>query len=388
MSNSTLQSFSIQDLSSSISQFEEAVRAGGDRSFRGVIGFDGFIDTFIRMRKPATMEEFGPKVAAAAGIAASYEVTHQGDKFGGNGPLFSAAFYDLLAGKAEITYIGGLGEEEVMPLFAEALESKARRLVSLAEPAHSDCLEFTDGKIMLGDFAPCDRISLERLLEVMGTDSLDEELKQADFISAVNWGKLPNVGEIWSYLASRSAELGRTPKEVPMFMDLAEFEHRDSSDVGALVSSLPAITAQFTTLLSFNLKEAWQMGERFGGEFKGKKDPESVAALAGLLREHLEVDKVIIHPNHGAACATADQCLFVEGPYCKEPLISTGAGDHFGAGCLAAVLLGLDNASMLSVGNATSGYFVRSGNTPSLTNIVEFLHLWQKGPLPERLNTN
>ena len=50
----------------------------------GLCGFDGFIDTFVRLQTPASMAEFGPKVAAAAGIAASYPVRHLGDKFGGN----------------------------------------------------------------------------------------------------------------------------------------------------------------------------------------------------------------------------------------------------------------------------------------------------------------
>jgi hypothetical protein len=53
-------------------------------------GFDGFIDTFVRLQTPPSMAEFGPKVTAAAGVAASYPVRHLGDKFGGNGPLFVA----------------------------------------------------------------------------------------------------------------------------------------------------------------------------------------------------------------------------------------------------------------------------------------------------------
>jgi len=56
----------------------------------GVCGFDGFIDTFVRLQTPPSMAEFGPKVTAAAGVAASYPVRHLGDKFSGTGPLFAA----------------------------------------------------------------------------------------------------------------------------------------------------------------------------------------------------------------------------------------------------------------------------------------------------------
>ncbi len=376
---------SIQDLDETLSDLHSALTEDSIRSTKGLVGFDGFVDTFIRMRNPASMEEFGPKVAAAAGIAASYSVKHQGDKFGGNGPLFAAALHDLFHGKADVSYIGALGKDQVDPIFADALEGKTSKIFTLAPPAHSDCLEFSDGKIMLGDFDACDEITLDRLLEVMGQEEIDSQLRSCDFISAVNWGKLPYVGDIWSYLASRSAELSRTPKEILFFMDLAEFEHRDSADVQKLQDRLGAITRQCTTLLSFNLKEAWQMGDRVGGDFKGKKDPESVCALAALLREHLDVDKIIIHPNSGAACATAEQSIYVPGPHCKEPLISTGAGDNFGAGCLAAALHGIDDIGMILLGNATSGYFVRSGRTPSFPQLLEFLDTWAQGTLPERL---
>ncbi|MGA0333692.1 MAG: hypothetical protein ACO3NW_07035 [Kiritimatiellia bacterium] len=376
---------SIDDLCTLLPDFREKAGAPPAQPPRGMVGFDGFIDTFIRMQQPDSMAEFGPKVAKAAGIAASYSVQHQGDKFGGNGPLFAAAFSDLFENRVELSYVGGLGEGEAEPIFAEALKGKVQQIYSIAPPAHSDCLEFTDGKIMLGDFAACAEVTLENMQARMGQEAIDRELQEAAFLSAVNWGKLPRVGEIWSYLAERSAELGRNPKEVFLFMDLAEFEHRREEEVQELIRRLPALTAQFNSLLSFNLKEAWQMGERFGGDFQGKKDPESVTDLAVLLRQNLDVDKVIIHPNSGAACANADSCCFVPGPYCQSPLISTGAGDNFGAGCMAACLLGMENEGMLLAGNSTSGYFVRSGRTPSMQELISFVESWAAGSLPERL---
>lgn len=375
----------INDLSSQLSAFREKLLEDLPEPCSGLIGFDGFVDTFIRMRQPDSMAEFGPKVAEAAGIAASYSVNHEGDKFGGNGPLFATAFSDLFGNRVNLSYVGGLGEGKVTPLFKEALEGKVQHIYTIAPPAHSDCLEFTDGKIMLGDFDACEEITLENMQRIMGQEAIDRNLNQVDFISAVNWGKLPNVGEIWSHLASRSAELNRKAKEVFLFMDLAEFEHRSEEDVQGLIARLSEITRQFTTLMSFNLKEAWQMGDRFGGDFHGRKDPDSVSRLAALLRGNLDVDKVIIHPNSGSACADADGCTFVPGPYCKSPLISTGAGDNFGAGCMAACLLGLDNAGMLLTGNSTSGYFVRSGCTPGFRDLVTFIEDWAAGSLPERL---
>ena len=351
----------------------------------GVCGFDGFIDTFVRLQAPPSMAEFGPKVAAAAGIAASYPAHHLGDKFGGNGPLFAAAMHDIHEGVIDVTYIGAMGSGEVLPIYQEALGGKLKRLFTLAAPAHTTCLEFTDGKVMLCDMAACGQVTWDRLLECVGQSALDEELKAARFISAVNWGKLPHAGVIWSNLAARLAELGVPAKEVLFFMDLAEFETRPPADREDLLARMGPITRQCRTMLSFNLKEAWQMGEVFGAAYHGRMDADAVAELAALLRARIDVDRVIIHPNDGAACASADGTVYVAGPYCREPLISTGAGDNFGAGCLAGALRGFDDAAMLLAGNCASGHFVRSGRSASFPAMAGLLGAWAAGTLGERL---
>ena len=232
----------------------------------------------------------------------------------------------------------------------------------------------------------CAEISWERLLECVGQSALDAELKAADFISAVNWGKLPHAGVIWSNLAGRLGELGVPAKKVFFFMDLAEFETRPLADRMELLARMEPITRQCRTLLSFNLKEAWQMGEVFGGAYHGRKDADSVAELAAFLRSRIAVDRVIIHPNDGAACASAAGTVYVPGPYCREPLISTGAGDNFGAGCLSAALKGLDDAGLLLAGNCASGYFVRSGRSAGFADLIRLLDDWAAGTLGERLN--
>jgi hypothetical protein len=367
-----------------IADFKTQIAAAQPR-VSGLCGFDGFIDTFVRLQVPASMAEFGPKVAAAAGIAASYPARHLGDKFGGNGPLFAAAMHDIHAGEIDVTYIGAMGRGEVLPIYQDALGGKLKRLFTLAPPAHTTCLEFTDGKVMLCDMTACGEVTWERLLECVGQSALDAELKAARFISAVNWGKLPHAGAIWSHLAARLAALGVPAKQVLFFMDLAEFETRPPADREDLLARMGPITRQCQTLLSFNLKEAWQMGEVFGAAYHGRMDPDAVAELATLLRSRIEVDRVIIHPNDGAACASAAGTVYVPGPYCREPLISVGAGDNFGAGCLSAAIRGFDDASLLLAGNCASGHFVRSGRSASFPDMTELLDGWAAGTLGERL---
>ena len=375
----------VSELADEIARFQAALTRQSSTRFAGICGFDGFIDTFIQMESPDTMAEFGPRVTAAAGVAASFVSTHQGDKFGGNGPLFASALSELYANQIDVAYIGAMGRHDVMPIYREALGARMKHLYTLAEPAHSDCLEFRDGKIMLSDTSSCAEITWERLIECVGALALDGHLQESRFVGAVNWGKLPNVGEIWRNIGKRLRELDVPPKHVFFFMDLAEFEQRPLEDRTELLALIGEITGQCHTLLSLNLKEAWQMNETLGGGCPRPRAPAEVAALAAFLRRHINADRIIVHPNDGAACASADGCVYIPGPFCTRPLLSVGAGDNFGAGCLAGCLEGFDDLGILIAGTCASGHFVRSGKTPSFKEISQLLDAWMRGTLPDRL---
>ena len=375
----------IEEMDELVGEIRTAGKNPPPERLDGICGFDGFVDTFIELENPDSMAGFGPKVADAAGIATSFTARHKGDRFGGNGPLFASALNSFFDGGTGIAYFGALGDPEILPLFRDPLEGRTRRMVSLADPAHSDCLEFRDGKVMLSDLRSCAEIDWDRLRERIDSGDLDKELRECRFVGAVNWGKLVNVGSIWKGIADGLAAAGREPKEVPFFMDLAEFEQRPLADQKDLVELVGEITGRCETILSFNLKEAWQMAEVFEGGFKGAREPERVAELALFLKEKIHVDRIVIHPNDGAAGAGPDGAVYVPGPYCRKPLISTGAGDTFGAGVLAARLLGLGDPAMLLCGACASGYYVRTGNFPTLAQILELAEKWRDGSLGDRL---
>ena len=57
-------------------------------------------------------------------------------------------------------------------------------------------------------------------------------------------------------------------------------------------------------------------------------------------------------------------------------MITTGAGDHFNAGYCLGKALGLDDEMSVLVGVTTSGYYVRSAQSPRLTDLAEMLRNW------------
>ena len=69
----------------------------------------------------------------------------------------------------------------------------------------------------------------------------------------------------------------------------------------------------------------------------------------------------------------------VEGPFTAKPLITTGAGDHFNSGFCLGRLLGMDNPASLLTGVTTSGFYVRTGQSPSIAQIAALL----REPVPK-----
>jgi sugar/nucleoside kinase (ribokinase family) len=121
-----------------------------------------------------------------------------------------------------------------------------------------------------------------------------------------------------------------------------------------------------------NLKESLEVADVLG--LPGAKDPEAaIEDNARAIREKLKLECVVIHPRRGAAAATEFDSARFDGPFVKEPKISTGAGDHFNAGFCVARVLGFNLAESLCTGVATSGYYVRNAASPSIPALAGFV---------------
>ncbi len=113
-----------------------------------------------------TIDVLGDKILAAAGQSSNYELLVKQTKLGGNGPIMANA---LAAAGLPVTYIGNLGYPAMHPVFAE-LAKRAKEVISIAEPGHTDALEFEDGKLMLGKHQTLGDISWENLLQRVGKE--------------------------------------------------------------------------------------------------------------------------------------------------------------------------------------------------------------------------
>jgi sugar/nucleoside kinase (ribokinase family) len=182
---------------------------------------------------------------------------------------------------------------------------------------------------------------------------------------------LPFMNDIWRHLRDEVLKpLPRTDRL--LFVDLADPAKRTREDLRGALELLGQLQQHVHVVLGLNLQEAVQVAAAIGWPAFNRPE-EQIEALAVRLQRQLRLGTVVIHPRAAAAAADQHGSAWFAGPFVKEPKISTGAGDHFNAGFVTARLLGLNLAEALGLGTATSGYYVRHAQSPTLAELMEFI---------------
>lgn len=339
-----------------------------------VVGFDGFVDQIISVVDKRhshdqfdpilTLDQFGRRILSMAGTSGNCELVIQRTKLGGNGPIMANA---LSAVGLDITYIGNLGLPSVHPVFAEL--ARRATVLSIAEPANTDALEFSDGKLMLNKNQPLADVNWDSLMRHVGMEKLTALLNEAQLIGLVNWTMLPHMSDIWGKLLSEVfPRLQRRPRH--LFIDLADPQKRTRDDLRQALELLAGFQQYIEVTLGLNLKESAQVAEALN---LPAGDEAGIESTARAIRRALPVSCVVIHPRSAAAAASSDDSASFAGPFVRQPAISTGAGDHFNAGFCLGRVLGLSLQQSLCAGTAVSGYYVRHAASPNAAQLIDFL---------------
>lgn len=341
------------------------------------VGLDAFVDEIIRVvdRRTSDTEfttieqivELGTRIIGAAGQSTNLELVVERVKLGGNGPIMANA---LAALGPAVSCVGPLGEGSLHPAFEEM--ARHSTLISVGAPGHTDALEFEDGKVMLGKMEPLSAVTWPRLMERVGLEGLVSLFAKADLVALVNWTMVPAMSAIWDELLVLLAGQPAAPNR-RFFFDLTDPEKHDDPKLLSACRLLARFQEFGPTVLGLNEKEAFRVGQVLGytGGHHGRTE---VLGVTAFISAKLPLASVVVHPRAYAVVGVNGQITAdVDGPFVENPLISTGAGDHFNAGFSFAKQLGLadDEAATTAVG--TSGYYVRHAVSPTLSQLAEFL---------------
>lgn len=342
------------------------------------IGFDGFTDEIVQAvdRRSSqthytpftTIQQFGERIAKAAGKSCNIELVTQKVKLGGNAPIMTNA---LLNGGHHITFCGPIGTPgDIEPVFQE-MANRCQMVIPLGPSAHSDAIEFEDGKVIFGKMASIKNVTYQSILTHISRAELLAFLDQSDLFVCANWTMLPMMNDLWERILDEITP-SLTQKKRYLFVDLADPAKRLDHDLKHALQLLQKLNAFFEVHLGLNEAEA----QRIHQVLTGKTSSEKLQNLAETLKKLTFLSCIIIHASTEAASANSKGNYHVKGPYTPTPKLTTGAGDNFNAGYCNGLLYGLDQETCLLSGVATSGFYVREARSPSIADLADFLMRW------------
>lgn len=351
------------------------------KKYEVTVGFDGFVDeiiavvdkrqSFDQYQRIETIQQFGERISRSASLSTNIELVPQIVKLGGNGPIMANALAQM---GQHISYLGALGWPDVHPVFQD-LAAKCRQVISFAEPGHTDALEFSDGKIMLGKLASLNTITWENLSKSAQLDTLRSLFTEADLVAAVNWTMIPYMNQLWHKLLEFAAKQQFLVRPI-FFVDLADPEKRSQKDIQLALEYIQKFSRYYHVVLGLNRKEASEIAQVASVKLSKEPDKVTIAEITKALADKLDLWCLVVHSIRDTAAVCAGEYAYMQGPYCEKPKLTTGAGDNFNAGFCLGLLLGLSLASVLSLAKATSGFYVRNGFSPNLVQLQEFTNLW------------
>ncbi len=343
------------------------------------VGLDGFVDDILHVvdkRESAekyvrlpTIAQLAERLAAAAGRSTNVELVSQLTKLGGNGPIMANA---LASFGLRVSYLGVLGYPNLHPAFADF--AKHAEVHSIAEPGYTDALEFEDGKIMLGKHQSLKQMNWDNIKERYGKDKFAAKFGAADLVGFVNWTMLTYMSDIWQAVLSEVCT-GMKGVRRKLFIDLADPEKRTNEDILRALELIAGFGKYFYVILGLNEKESIEVGKNLGLK-TSNHSPDGLQKLCQEIHLRVHVDPVIIHPTAYALASGPDGISMVKGPFTPKPKITTGAGDHFNSGFCLGKLLGLPTVNCLLTGVTTSGFYVRTGQSPAIADLVAMLRNW------------
>lgn len=332
-------------------------------------GFDGFVDSIARVIKEkneekkavvfSTIEEFGNYILSKKGASFSLELSVQSIKLGGNMPIMANALGRF---GMQVNCIGALGHPQPQQVFNFPVNC---RLYSFANPGSATALEFADGKMMMADMGALNTTGWEEIKNSIGSETLDHLFKESDLICLLNWSEIDTSTDIWKGLLK---DILSTASSKKIFVDLSDCSKRSSESINEALQLLKKMGLQHEVILSLNKNEAGIISRVLLLD----SDNGHLPGMATSLFKNLQVHTLVLHSAKESIAVTKKGITGIKTFYTDNPAISTGAGDNFNAGFCTAQLLQSGIEESLLLANAFSGYYVRTGKSGDVNEIIDF----------------
>lgn len=343
-------------------------------SLKAFLGFDACIDIIVRIVKNKNQSngseffvnsrEFGEFLISNENTSCGIELRTQLRKPGGNMVITANALGNL---GIMVDCAGTFGFPDIMPVFKSI--SPNCKLHSVGDTISATAIEFDVSKIILFDPGPYDELNWDRIKDIIGIDRLKQLVKDRQLISFLNWSEIQNSTFIWEGFLDEILPGVISGEFRPVFFtDFSDCSRRSVKEIKFAIDLLDRFRNYFKVIISLNQKEA----ELISRALNLSRDPSDEQFMK-LLFSKANADIIVIHRIKDAIAYDGKVFEKCETFFCKDPLVLTGGGDNFNAGFCYSVLHNFNLFKSLITSNAVSGYYVKTGTSPDIDNLIYFL---------------
>jgi hypothetical protein len=345
-----------------------------------LLGFDACIDNIIRIIKNKkensevefynNSRQFGEFLISRENKSCGIEVHTQLSKIGGNMVITGDTLGNL---GIKVDCIGTFGLPDILPIFLSM--SSNCTLYTIGETITTSAFEFNDAKVMMFDPGPYNKLDWDVIKKMLGLDRIKQLFSGKQLISLLNWSEIENSSDIWKGILDEILP-STLPSEVHpyFFTDFSDCSRRSKKDIQWAIALLGNFRNYFKVIISLNQNEAGIIAKALD-----LSDNTSDEDFIKKLFFACIADELVIHRTKDAMAydgITFEKC---DTFFCEEPTILTGGGDNFNAGFCFARFYDFDLFQSLIVANAVSGYYVKTGISPDVGSLIEFLKQIKSG---------
>ncbi|MFM9841214.1 MAG: hypothetical protein ACKVOQ_23320 [Cyclobacteriaceae bacterium] len=358
-------------------------------SQQAFVGFDGFIDTIqkaVRQRSSesvsyfSTINDFAVHLQKLNGKSGQIELVTNKIKMGGNAPILSHALGKL---GVKTKCLGAMGLPEINPLFKS--NDPSIETISVSSPGKSSAIEFDNGKIIFSDLSVFKNYTWKYVKQNIDLVKFKKTIEPCKLFALVDWANLPEATDLWEgFLEDVIKPRGK--REQFFFFDLCDPSKKSAQQIDEVLDLISDFSTYGKVTLGINENEAVKIWMALTGHDHSLPNEHveipSLQMAGYFIYRAMDIDSLLIHPID-RILVFKDQNKFkkqsvieLKGNVVVDPKVLTGGGDNLNAGYCLGLLAGFEACHCMLLGMAASGAYVQNGESPSVSDIIDYVDKW------------
>jgi uncharacterized protein YneR len=274
-------------------------------------------------------------------------------------------------------------------------------LVTIAAPAKTNTLEFSDGKLVFSEESTFEQLTWSYIAALAGIDNIGRWIYESHLVAFANWSNITHSTDIWKGILndivmnlapssnhkpvhyfnpskSRTVEdedEGYGMRYKNFFFDFANLLKRSNDEVLEALEVIKEYSLYGKVTLSLPAKDAIHLYELLGGEYA---DERELTDIAKWIYDNTHIHQIVISDKHKAVVALKNREITLQGSSSIQERVTTGGCEHLNAGFCLGLLLDLTVEQTTALAMANYELYLINGASPEFEDIVKHLIEWEK----------